>query len=171
MIRVVCTSDPAALAEHQPVDVREYPEFAAGAIRGARHVPLAGLARAAATWDRRQPLLLVCKSGKRAARGAQELEKMGFSCLAVLDGGIDAWRAAGLPVDVAQRKPWSLERQVRTVAGALILLFSVLGVLVSPWFFAGAAFVGAGLFFAGLTDTCMMAMLLARLPWNRTRCG
>jgi rhodanese-related sulfurtransferase len=170
MVRVICVSDSAVLAEHQAVDVREYPEVAAGAIRGSRHVPLASLAQAAAAWDRNQPLLLVCKSGKRATRGAETLTGLGFTRLAVLEGGMDAWCAAGLPVDMAQRKPWSLERQVRTIAGALVLGFTLLGYYVSPWFLAAAGVVGAGLLFAGLTDTCLMASLLGRMPWNRPTC-
>jgi hypothetical protein len=61
----------------------------------------------------------------------------------------------------------SLERQVRIAAGSLVLLGVALGAFVSQWLYGLSAFVGAGLVFAGLTDTCGMGMLLARMPWNR----
>jgi hypothetical protein len=72
-----------------------------------------------------------------------------------------------LPVQAAKRKPWSLERQVRAMAGSMVVLSTVVGLTVSPWFFAWALFVGAGLTFAGVSDICLMATLLGKLPWNR----
>jgi rhodanese-related sulfurtransferase len=83
-----------------------------------------------------------------------------------IEGGTLAWEEAGLPV-VRGQKMMSLERQVRIAAGALVLIGVILGWLVDPTFAGLAAFVGAGLVFAGLTDTCGMGMLLARMPWNR----
>ncbi len=153
--------------EALPIDVREYPEFAAGHIAGSHLAPLGSLAAISAGWDRSQPLLLICKSGRRAEKARQQLSAAGFSSLRVLEGGIDGWRAAGKPVEVEQRQPWSMERQVRTVAGSLVLLTLALAWLVSRWFLLGTAFVGAGLVFAGVSDICMMARLLGRLPWNR----
>ncbi|MBO0696981.1 MAG: DUF2892 domain-containing protein, partial [Zavarzinella sp.] len=84
-----------------------------------------------------------------------------------VEGGTAAWAAAGLPV-VRGRKAVSLERQVRIAAGLLVVLGAVLGWLVHPAFVGLSAFVGAGLVFAGVTDTCGMGMLLARMPWNRS---
>ena len=85
----------------------------------------------------------------------------------VLQGGFEAWKAAGLPTQVEEKKPWSLERQVRAIAGSMVILFTVLGVLVSPYFLGLTLFVGAGLLFAGVTDVCLMATALGKLPWNR----
>ncbi|HUS06476.1 MAG TPA: rhodanese-like domain-containing protein [Bryobacteraceae bacterium] len=151
----------------EAVDVREFPEFAAGAIRGSRIVPLATLSEKAASWDRKEPLLLVCRSGRRAMQGAETLERLGFQDLQVLDGGIDAWSKAGLPLQTLTKRPWSLERQVRVIAGALVFVFTVLGLTVSQWFNAATIFVGSGLVFAGVSDVCLMATVLGKAPWNR----
>ena len=149
------------------IDVREYPEFVSGAIQHSRLIPLAELGAAAAGWSKNDPLVTICKSGRRAAQAAETLLSMGFADVAVLEGGIDAWKRRGLPLEVAERRPWSIERQVRVAAGSLIVTFSALGVAVSPKFFAGAAAVGAGLVFAGVSDTCMMGSALGKMPWNR----
>jgi rhodanese-related sulfurtransferase len=149
------------------IDVREYPEFAAGAIPGASLVPLSSLKQKAANWDRKDSYVLVCKSGKRSDQGSATLATMGFRNISVLEGGTDAWISAGLPVQSAAHKPWSLERQVRPIAGAMILLSTAVGLLMSRWFFAFTLFVGAGLLFAGVTDICLMATLLGKMPWNR----
>ena len=94
-----------------------------------------------------------------------------FRCLGwvavLIEGGILAWEEAGLPAVYGERKVISLERQVRIAAGALVLTGVLLGWLVHPAWLGLAGFVGAGLMFAGITDTCGMAMLLARMPWNR----
>ena len=149
------------------IDVREYPEYASGAIEGSRLVPLSTVEREAAQWKKDQPVLLVCRSGKRATQAASILERLGFQNVKVLDGGFDAWNAAGLPTRVQQNKPWSIERQVRAIAGGLMLLFTLLGLFISTWLFAGSLFVGAGLLFSGLTDVCLMATALGKLPWNQ----
>src|SRR5487761_317015 len=149
------------------IDVREYPEFAAGAIPGASLVPLGSLQQKATDWDRQGPYVLVCKSGKRSEQGAAALESMGFGDIAVLQGGTDAWVSAGLPVQRAAHQPWSLERQVRVIAGTMILISTVLGLAVSAWFFAFTLFVGTGLLVAGVTDLCLMATVLGKMPWNR----
>ena len=149
------------------IDVREFPEYAAGAIPGSRLTPLATVEREAAQWNKKEPVVLVCRSGKRAAQAAGILERMGFAHVSVLDGGMAAWQQAGLPVGSSERKPWSLERQVRAIAGSLVLMLTILGLTVSPWLFAGTLFVGGGLLFAGVTDLCLMATMLGRMPWNR----
>lgn len=149
------------------LDVREYPEFAAGHIHEAQLLPLRELERECEAWKRDTEILLVCKSGRRAQEAHALLSAKGFTSLAVLEGGMDAWKAAGKPVRKAACQPWAMERQVRTVAGSLILLFFLLGVFVSHYFILGTAFVGAGLMFAGISDTCMMASLLGKMPWNR----
>ena len=149
------------------IDVREYPEFAAGAIPGAQLVPLSKLANQASTWARETPFVLICKSGRRASQAAEKLDSMGFSEVSIVDGGIDGWKQKGLPLEAATYRPWALERQVRVAAGSLIVVFSALGFTVSPKFFFGAALVGTGLIFAGVSNTCMMGSLLSKMPWNR----
>ena len=149
------------------IDVREYPEFAAGAIRGTQLVPVSKLSRHASTWAKDTSFVLICKSGRRATLAAETLEKMGFTEVCVLDGGIDRWRQEGLPLETAARQPWALERQVRVAAGSLVVMFYTLGLTVSPKFFLGAALVGAGLIFAGVSNTCMMGTVLSKMPWNR----
>lgn len=157
--------------KHRPqqvvIDVREYPEFAAGAIPGATPAPVGSLKQKAEDWDRNGSYVLVCKSGKRSEQGAATLAIMGFSSIAVLEGGTDAWIGAGFPLQSAAHKPWSLERQVRAIAGTMVLLSTALGLFVSGWFFAFTLFVGAGLLVAGVTDLCLMATVLGKMPWNR----
>lgn len=149
------------------VDVREYPEYARGAIPGARPAPLSTLEAAISSWDRSMRYVMVCKSGKRSEQAAQRLMSAGFSAIAILDGGTEAWIASGFDVQVSEKSPWSLERQVRIAAGGMVLVSALLGITLSPWFFVWTMFVGAGLVFAGLTDTCMLASVLGRMPWNR----
>lgn len=148
------------------IDVREYPEFAEGHVAGAELVPLGTLDRVSDGWDRSEALMLVCRSGRRAEQARQTLAAKGFSALSVLEGGMDAWAKAGKPLIVAESKPWSMERQVRVVAGSLVLTFFGLGLLTSKKLFAGAALVGAGLVYAGVSNNCMMASVLGRMPWN-----
>ena len=159
----------------QLVDVRENPEFAAGRLAGARLIPLGEIENRASEIDRSRPLVVICQSGKRSDDARQKLAALGFSNIACLSGGLTAWEAAGLPVEKDEHAPWSLERQVRVAAGALVLLGVALGFLVHPGFFGLSGFVGAGLVFAGITDWCGMGLLIAKAPWNRrsscTRCA
>jgi hypothetical protein len=114
------------------------------------------------------PLTLVCRSGRRAEQARETLAAKGFQSLSVLTGGVDAWTNHGKPLTVAANKPWSMERQVRVTAGSLVLTFFGLGMFTSKKFFVGAALVGAGLVYAGVSNTCMMASVLAKFPWNRS---
>ena len=152
--------------EARLIDVREYPEFAEGHIEGSELVPLGMLDKASEGWDRSAPLTLVCRTGRRAEDARQTLASKGFTSLEVLDGGVQAWTNSGKPLTVGQNKPWSMERQVRVTAGTLVLTFFGLGLLTSKKFFVGAAVVGAGLVYAGVSDTCMMGSVLGRMPWN-----
>jgi rhodanese-related sulfurtransferase len=154
-------------ASCQLFDVRPYPEFATGHIRAARLMPLDEIPRRLGEIDRARPVVLVCRTGKRSAQARETLAAAGFDQASELAGGVLAWQQAGLPLEVAVRAPWSLERQVRVVAGSLVLCGVVLGVTVHPAFLGLSAFVGAGLVFAGVTDWCGMGLLLARMPWNR----
>ena len=111
-------------------------------------------------------LHLICQSGGRSAIACQKLEAAGYEAVVNLEGGTSAWQAAGLPV-VEVKKAMSLERQVRIAAGSLIVIGAAIGYFVHPGGFGLSAFVGAGLVFAGLTDTCAMGMMIAKMPWNQ----
>lgn len=115
-----------------------------------------------------EPLYLICRSGSRGRQACEQLISAGCAHVVNVEGGTLAWEQAGLPV-VRGKKAISLERQVRIAAGSLVLLGALLGWLVHPAFVGLAAFVGAGLVFAGVTDTCGMALLLARMPWNQVK--
>ena len=112
------------------------------------------------------PLYIVCRTGSRGEQACQQFLKAGFTNVLNVEGGTLACVDAGLPV-VRGKKAISLERQVRIVAGSLVLLGILLGWLIHPAFLGLSAFVGAGLVFAGITDTCGMGLLLLRMPWNR----
>ncbi len=109
--------------------------------------------------------VLICRSGNRAKQAAEKLDAYGLPSLSILDGGVQAWEAAGLPLKRGANM-MSLERQVRIAAGSLVFVGAILGYFVNPVWIALSGFVGAGLVFAGITDTCGMGMLIARMPWN-----
>lgn len=150
------------------IDVREYPEYAASRIAQAHLIPLGELEAKANELDKQTPVYLICRSGRRASQAQDKLLSLGFRDAHNVKGGMMAWQAAGLPIEISQNAPWSLERQVRFVAGSLVLLGTLLSIFVYSAFIYLAMFVGAGLVFAALTDSCAMAMLLAKLPWNKT---
>ncbi len=149
------------------IDVREPMEFAGEHLTCARLIPLGELEQRLGEIPTDQPLVVVCKSGKRSGQGASLLQAKGFKQVSTLEGGLTAWAAAGLPLDRANRAPISLERQVRIAAGAIVLTGVLLGALVHPGFYGLSGLVGAGLIFAGITDWCGMGLLLAKAPWNR----
>lgn len=155
-------------ADLRLVDVRTPAEFESVHIAGSYNMPLDQLPehRNALSGAFDAPVVLICRSGRRAREAEQLLREIDVPGIHILDGGLAAWEAAGLPV-VRGRAHWSIERQVRAIAGALVLLGTLGSLFVWPPLLAVAIFVGAGLLFAGLTDTCMMGMLLARLPYNR----
>lgn len=171
--RALIAADPDVLV----VDVRTPGEFASAHIPGAVNLPLdqvdAHLRRIVA--DAGGTMLLICQSGGRATRAHTALTRAGLTDVVVLEGGMNAWTGAGAPTTSAscpipgtRAQRWGLERQVRLVAGGIVAA----SVLASIWwpparFIAG--FVGAGLTFAAVTDTCAMGMALAKLPYNRTR--
>jgi rhodanese-related sulfurtransferase len=112
------------------------------------------------------PLYVICQKGGRGATACAKLRATGIANVVNVEGGTAAWEQAGLPV-VRGQNAISLERQVRIAAGVLVLIGSALGHFVHPYFIGLAAFVGAGLTFAGITDTCGMGLVLARMPWNQ----
>ena len=115
-----------------------------------------------------EPLYVICRSGGRSAQACKAFVKAGFDNVVNIEGGTLAWIAAGLPVNRGTKKMISLERQVRIVAGLLIVAGTILAATISPWFLAIPGFVGAGLTFAGMSNTCGMGMILARMPWNKS---
>jgi rhodanese-related sulfurtransferase len=175
----VPTISPQALAEIRNrgevvdlIDVRTPVEYREVHSAFARNVPLSDLDPAAflvSRGDRRDaPLYVLCKSGGRGRQACERFQAVGFTNVINVEGGTTAWVAAGLPVNRG-KKGISLERQVRMAAGTLVLIGVILGLTVSVYGFGLSAFVGAGLIFAGITDTCGMGLLLARMPWNRVR--
>lgn len=162
------------------IDVRTPVEFREVHVDIAKNVPLDQLDPAALMHARNgsanEPLYVICRSGSRGQQACETFLKAGFSNVVNIEGGTTACVEAGLPV-VRGKKAISLERQVRIAAGSLVLLGALLGWLVHPALTGLSAFVGAGLVFAGLTDTCGMGLILARMPWNRcsqsttTRCA
>jgi len=112
--------------------------------------------------------VVICRSGNRAKQAAEKLAAAGIASVHVLDGGVMAWESAGQPLNRG-KAAMSLERQVRIAAGALVFIGALLGYFVNPAWIALSGFVGAGLVFAGITDTCGMGMLIARMPWNTRR--
>jgi len=154
------------------IDVRTPLEYREVHVEFARNVPLDQLDPSAVLQSHRdsapEPLYVVCHSGSRGRQACDKFLQAGFSNAINIEGGTPACVAAGLPV-VRGQKAISLERQVRIAAGSLVLLGILLGWLVHPACYGLSAFVGAGLVFAGITDTCGMGLLLARMPWNR--CG
>lgn len=151
------------------IDVRTPVEFRQAHVAFARNVPLDQLDAAGLAGGRQgaeQPLYVICRSGGRGRQACERFHQAGYVNVVNVEGGTQAWDEAGLPV-VRGQKAISLERQVRIAAGSLVLLGVALGAFVSPYWLGLSAFVGAGLVFAGVTDTCGMALLLARMPWNR----
>jgi rhodanese-related sulfurtransferase len=149
------------------VDVREYPEYAACRIAESRLVPLGEIERRAGEINASEPVYVICRSGRRSAIAQQKLLTLGFKEVYNVRGGMLDWQSKGFAVVRDEGAPWSLERQVRLMAGLLVFVSVVLSLTVAQPFAWVAAFVGAGLTFAAITDTCAMGMLLARLPWNR----
>lgn len=149
------------------VDIREPDEFARSHVPGARSHPLSRLGSAPMPAAPGQEVIFTCRSGMRTAGACDRLAGLVPEGAYILEGGIDAWARAGLPVEADARAPMEIMRQVQIVAGTLILIGVTLGFLVSQAWFALAGLVGAGLAFAGVSGSCMMASLLMRMPWNR----
>lgn len=151
------------------VDIREADEHARENIPGARLAPLSRLDQADLALPESQRVIFHCKSGARTQANAARLAgKVGSASEAfIVEGGLDAWKKAGLPVTVDRRQPLELQRQVQIGAGSMVFLGTMLGLFVSPWYFAIPAFVGTGLTVAGVTGFCGMARILKKAPWNR----
>ena len=153
---------------YQWIDVRSPSEYGAGHLPRAVNIPVEQVEARLDDLQPDLPIVLVCQSGKRARMVAGLLEPCRKD-VTVLEGGTAAWKAAGHPVVANTVARWSLERQVRLIAGLLVLAALILSFTVSRYWLGLAAFVGLGLTFAGATDLCPMAALLVRMPWNRSR--
>lgn len=166
------TPQVRSLLENNPrtrlIDVRTPGEFAAAHIPGSYNVPLDLLRehRTELTADQEDPIVLVCGSGARADQARSVLEEAGLDQLSVLSGGITGWQQDDAPLNRGSGT-WAMERQVRLVAGLLVLTGVVASTAYEPlkWL---AGFVGGGLTVAAITNTCAMARVLGLLPHNRT---
>jgi rhodanese-related sulfurtransferase len=149
------------------LDVRERVEFAGGRIPGAKLLPLGEIERRNSEIDHEKPIYVMCRTGRRSVEAQKKLHDLGFKNVINVEGGFEAWKKADLPYELDENAPWELERQVRFAAGVLILLGFVLSLLVHPYLIGISVFVGVGLTFSAVTDTCTMGMILAKMPWNK----
>ena len=149
------------------VDVREFPEYASGRVPGARLIPLGQIEKRHQEIDHNHTVYVICRSGKRGGEAQKKLKALGFPNVVNVTGGTEAWKAQNLPIEKDENPVWDLERQVRFVAGLLVFTGVMLAVFVHPYFIALSGFVGAGLVFAAVTNTCAMGLLLAKMPWNK----
>ena len=148
------------------IDVRTPAEYGSIHADGAVNHPMESLQLEKIPFSKEDEIHVICQSGGRSLKVSQRLEAAGFTHIVNIEGGTSAWHAAGLPV-VEGKKVMSLERQVRIAAGSLVVIGAAIGQFVHPGGFALSAFIGAGLGFAGVTDTCGMGMMIAKMPWNR----
>ena len=151
------------------VDIREPDEFARMHVKGALSRPISTFETAHLHIDPERDVVFACKTGMRTGANCERLASRVDGEAFVLDGGLDAWAKAGLPLETDAKAPLEMFRQVQIGAGVLVLIGTILGLTVHPGFFAIPAFVGAGLTFAGVTGFCGMARVLALAPWNRPR--
>ncbi|MFE7618038.1 rhodanese-like domain-containing protein [Streptomyces sp. NPDC057496] len=149
------------------LDVRTPAEFRTVHIPGACNVPLHVLRehRAELLPHLDEDVVLVCRSGNRATQAERMLTEAGLPNLRVLDGGMNAWEMASAPVKRGPER-WDMERQVRLVAGSIVLTTGLVGILVPGVHLVGTA-VGAGLTYAAISNSCAMGVLLSKLPYNR----
>jgi len=152
------------------IDVRTPVEYREIRVAAAQNVPLDQIDPHTVMQNRKgkadEPLYLICRSGGRSGQACQKFLAAGYENVVNVEGGTLAWDEAGLEV-VRGKETISLERQVRIAAGTLVVAGVLLSQLVHPYFVALSALVGAGLVFAGLTNTCGMGILLAKMPWNQ----
>ncbi|EYT62682.1 sulfurtransferase [Dietzia sp. UCD-THP] len=153
------------------IDVRTGAEFSALHVRGSYNVPLSLLAEHGEEFASRLPgqVVLICQSGNRARQAGERLETVGVDpdTVTVLDGGIAGYEAAGGEI-VRGKGVWAMDRQVRMVAGSLVLAGVTASKVVSPKFAYLAGAIGAGLTYSAASNSCAMAAGLAKMPWNRS---
>lgn len=174
----ISTISPAKLAEIcksgktvHLIDVRTPVEFREVHLEIAKNIPLDQLdagAVAKELGESGEPIYVICRSGNRSKMACDKFLQAGFTNVVNVEGGTLGALDCGLSV-ARGKKAMSLERQVRIAAGFLVFSGVMLGTFVNPWFYALSGFVGAGLMFAGITDTCAMGMIIAKMPWNQVR--
>jgi rhodanese-related sulfurtransferase len=162
----VLTGEPLEL-----LDVRTPPEYARAHVPGSRLMPLNTLDTGALVKQHQpgRPLYVLCQGGTRARKAIDELERAGCNDCVLVEGGTQAWIDAGLPVNRGTSNVLPLMRQVQISVGFISALGAVLALFVNPLFALLPLVTGCGLLFAGLSGTCGMALLLARMPWNRAQ--
>jgi rhodanese-related sulfurtransferase len=167
---------PAALATflgagggYELLDVRTPPEYASAHVPGARSIPLNKLNSATflARHEPGTPIFVLCQAGARAAKAIEQLERAGCDDGVLVEGGTQAWIDAGFPVHRGAPSVLPLMRQVQIVVGSLSATGAVLALAVNRRFAVLPLFLGCGLLFAGITGYCGMALMLAKMPWNR----
>jgi rhodanese-related sulfurtransferase len=159
--------DQVSTGQCQLIDVREPVEFAEEHVPGAVNIPLGEITRRAGEIEKSRSVVVMCLAGKRGEQAREKLSALGFNDVQNLEGGINAWKQAGLDVVRGQREALPLMRQVQIVIGVFVLTGSVLALTVNPLFALIPAFFGGGLIFAGSTGWCGLAILMSKMPWNR----
>jgi rhodanese-related sulfurtransferase len=176
MIEIKSSSiSPAALAAifgagdaHDLLDVRTPSEYASAHVPGAKLIPLNTLKVETVLAQHKPgtPIYVLCQAGIRASKAIEQFERAGCNDCVLVEGGTQAWIDAGLPVHHGARSVLPIMRQVQIVVGSLNAIGAILALALHPWFAAVPLLLGCGLLFAGVTGTCGMALLLARMPWN-----
>jgi rhodanese-related sulfurtransferase len=165
--------DPAALRERLRlrdvtlVDIREADEFAREHIGGAVSLPMSKITAASVALEPRGDIVFHCRTGMRTRSNCDRLAAAVDGSAFVLEGGLDAWKGAGLPVIADRKAPIEMMRQVQLAAGSLVVAGAFLAATIHPAFLWLSAVIGAGLMFAGASGWCGMAHVLALAPWNR----
>lgn len=150
------------------IDIREPDEYAREHIGGAVSIPLSRVEQADVKLEAGRTAVFHCKSGMRTEANCAKLAARVDGDALILEGGLDAWKKAGLPVKDNAKAPLPMNRQVQITAGTLVLAGALIGTFVHPAGYALSGFIGAGLIFAGVSGWCGMANVLAVMPWNRT---
>lgn len=155
------------------LDVRTAAEVKAASLPDCLHIPLHELtaerlqSEIAAKGKNGAQIFLLCQAGRRAEMAAEQLQGKFNAELVIIEGGMNAVKQSNIPLAEQGKNVIPLERQIRIVAGLLVIAGAALGTWVNPAFYGLSAFVGAGLVFAGVTDICAMGMLIAKAPWNK----
>jgi rhodanese-related sulfurtransferase len=149
------------------IDIRECVEYEEERIPGACLVPMKSLAEDEFKNVKERIGIFYCRSGRRTDLLKATISNTGFEKVYILKGGLNAWKKAGFPVLKKQNKIPNVLRQTFIVIGLALLIFSLLSLKISPDFIIGAAVVGCGLIFAGVSGSCLLAMLINKLPWNK----
>jgi rhodanese-related sulfurtransferase len=144
------------------VDVRTPDEYLQEHIPGSQNIPLDELPNAVARLKAQDKVIVSCRSGNRASQACLKLEQLGFPNLQLLEGGLIGWKNARRET-VSLKKGFSIMQQVQIIVGVMVLV----GTFFQP-FWLLAPIAGAGMLIAGLSNTCMMAVLLGKMPWNKT---